>query len=90
MLVVLFFTYGLAWHGVGSMLLGHWVLLGAWVLLAVIGISLIWRFRGIARRLTVPLNVVGAALLGVNLAIIGAFYLNMRPAVAAHRLGDDR
>jgi hypothetical protein len=82
MLVVLFSTYGLAWQGVGSMLLGHWVLLGAWALLAVIGISLSWRFGELARRLTAPLNVVSAALLGVNLVIIGAFYLDVRPTVA--------
>ena len=82
MLVVLFSTYGLAWQGIGSMLLGHWVLVCAWALLAVIGISLIWRFGEFAKRLTAPLNVIGAALLGVNLVIIGAFVLNVRPTVA--------
>ncbi len=81
-LVALFFTYGLAWQGIGQMLLGHWVLIAAWVLLAAIAISLAWRFADLAGRLTAPLNVVGAALLGVNLVIIGAFFLNVRPAVA--------
>ncbi|MDP9467574.1 MAG: hypothetical protein M3P32_02370 [Chloroflexota bacterium] len=82
MLVVLFFTYGLAWQGIGTMVLGHWVLVAAWALLAVIGITLSWRFGELAARLTTPLNVVGAALLGVNLVIIGAFVLNVRPTVA--------
>jgi len=78
----LFYTYGMTWDWLGSMLLGHWVLVGAWVLLAVIGISTAWRLDGLARRMTVPLNAVGAALLGINLLIIGAFTLNLRPAVA--------
>lgn len=81
-LVVLFDTYGLAWQGIGSMLLGHWVLVAAWGLLAVIGISLVWRFGEVARRLTAPLNVVSAALIGINLVMIGAFFLNARPTVA--------
>lgn len=82
LLLALFFTYGMAWDWLGSMLLGHWVLLGAWLLLAVLGVLLIWRFGHLVGRLTAPLNVVGAALLGINLVIIGAFFLNVRPTVA--------
>jgi hypothetical protein len=81
-LVVLFFTYGLAWQGIGQLLVGHWVLVSAWLLLTVVAISVPWRFGELAGSLTAPLNVVGAALLGVNLVIIGAFFLNVRPAVA--------
>jgi hypothetical protein len=81
-LVALFFTYGLAWQGIGSLLLGHWVLVGAWVLLAVIAISLAWRVEGLAGRLLGPLNLIGSALLAINLVMVGAFYLNVRPVVA--------
>ncbi len=82
LLLVLFFTYGMAWNWLGPMLLGQWVLLGAWLLIAVIGISLIWRFRRIAHWATLPLNVAGGLALAFNLAIIGAFDLNIRPVVA--------
>lgn len=82
LLVTLFFTYGMAWDWIGTMLPGHWMLVGAWVLLAVGGIALIWRFGGIARRVTLPLNVIGGLLLGLNLLIVAAFLLNVRPAVA--------
>ncbi len=82
LLVTLFFTYGVAWDWIGTMLLGHWVLVSAWVLLAVAGISLIVRFDGLARQVTLPLNAIGALLLGVNLVIISAFFLNVRAAVA--------
>jgi hypothetical protein len=82
LLLVLFFTYGMAWDWLGPMLLGHWVLLGAWLLLAVIGISLIWRFADLAVHLTLPLNVAVGLALAVNLVIIGAFMLNIRPTVA--------
>lgn len=82
MLVALFFTYGMAWQWLGEGLPGPWVLVGAWVLLAVIGIWLIWRFGAWADRLTLPLNAIGGVVLGFNLVIIGAFFLNVRPAVA--------
>ena len=32
LLLVLFFTYGMAWDWLGTMLLGQWVLLTAWLL----------------------------------------------------------
>ncbi|MEX0626794.1 MAG: hypothetical protein WD402_09620 [Chloroflexota bacterium] len=79
LLVVLFFTYGMAWDWIGKMLLGHWVLVSAWALVAVIGISMIWRFEGLARRVVVPLNVIGALLVCFNLLLIAAFSLNVRP-----------
>jgi hypothetical protein len=82
MLVALFFTYGMAWQWLSEMLLGHWVLLAAWVLLAVIGISLAWRFAPSVRRLTLPLNAIGAIVIGFNLVIIGAFFMNVHPTVA--------
>jgi hypothetical protein len=82
LLVALFFTYGMAWLWLGEMLLGQWVLLATWVLLAVIGVSTIWRLSGWVQRLTLPLNATGVVVLGFNLAIIGAFFLNVRPAVA--------
>lgn len=82
LLLVLFFTYGMAWDWLGPMLLGHWMLLGAWLLLAVIGASLIWRFADLAMHLTLPLNVAVGLALAVNVVIIGAFILNIRPAVA--------
>jgi hypothetical protein len=83
LLAALFFTYGIAWQWFGVTLWhGHWVLAGVSVLLAVIGI---WWFRRLAAwapRLTVPLNAIGGALLAVNLFVIGAFFLNVRPTVA--------
>ncbi|MEX1072275.1 MAG: hypothetical protein WED86_01125 [Chloroflexota bacterium] len=82
LLVTLFFTYGLAWDWLGSLLAGPWVLLVAWIVLAIIGVVIAWRMSGVARRLTVPLNAVGAFLLGINLLIIASFALNLRPAVA--------
>jgi hypothetical protein len=82
LLVGLFFTYGMAWQVLGTMLLGQWVLVLAWVLAAILGVSLIWRFQSWFDRLTTPLNAIGVVVLGYNLAIIGAFMLDVRPAVA--------
>ncbi|HTI29951.1 MAG TPA: hypothetical protein VL687_06310 [Methylomirabilota bacterium] len=82
LLVVLFFTYGMAWDWLGSMLLGQWVLLGAWLLIAVIGLSFIWRFHAVADRMTLPLNVITALALLFNVVIIGAFVFNVRPTAA--------
>ena len=82
LLVVLFFTYGMAWDWLGTMLLGQWVLLGAWLLVAVIGMSFIWRFRAVADRMTLPLNVITGLALLFNLVIIGAFVFNVRPTAA--------
>jgi hypothetical protein len=72
----------MAWKWLGPMLLGQWVLLGAWLLLAIIGVSVIWRFAHLAGRLTLPLNAAVGLALAVNLVIIGAFMLNIRPTVA--------
>lgn len=82
LLVGLWFTYGMAWQFVGTLLLGHWVLVVAWVLLAILGVSLIWRFDAWAEALTTPLNAILVVVLGYNLAIIGAFFLDVRPAAA--------
>lgn len=82
LLVGLFFTYGMTWQFIGTMLLGHWVLVAAWVLLAIFGVSLIWRFAPWTEHLTSPLNAIGLVVLGYNLAIIGAFWLDLRPAAA--------
>jgi hypothetical protein len=81
LLVVLFFTYGMAWDWIGKMLLGHWVLVSAWALVAVTGVSMIWRFEGLARRVAMPLNVIAALLVGFNLMLIAAFSLGVRPGV---------
>jgi hypothetical protein len=82
LLVVLFFTYGMAWDWLGTMLLGQWVLLGAWLLVAVIGMSFIWRFHAVADRMTLPLNVITGLALLFNLVIIGGFVFNVRPSAA--------
>jgi hypothetical protein len=82
LLIGLFFTYGMAWQFLGEMLLGQWVLVVAWVLLAILGVSLIWRHAAWAERLMTPLNAVGVAVVGFNLVIIGAFFLNVHPTVA--------
>ena len=82
LLVTLFFTYGMAWTEVGAQLAGHWVLLAAWLLIALLGLAVIWRFRADAWRITVPLNAVVAAGLLLNLVLIGAFFLNIRPVTA--------
>jgi hypothetical protein len=83
LVVALFFTFGIAWEWFGqSFWHGHWVLAGASALLAVIGVALMRRVIALASWLTLPLNAVGAALLAVNLAVIGAFFLNVRPTVA--------
>lgn len=79
LLVVLFFTYGMAWDWLGTMLVGQWVLLSAWLLIAIIGVSFIWRFHAIADRLTLPLNVITGLALLFNLVTIGAFVFNVRP-----------
>lgn len=81
-LLVLFWTYGMAWDWLGKSLPGEWVLLGAWLGLAVAGIYLIWRFNARAGLLTVPLNAALGLALAFNLAIIGAFALNIRPTAA--------
>jgi hypothetical protein len=87
LLLVLFFTYGMAWEWLGPMLLGHWELLGAWLLLAIVGIFLIWRFNALAGRLTVPLNAAVGLALAFNLAMIGAFVFNIRPTFASNGSG---
>jgi hypothetical protein len=79
LLLVLFFTYGLAWESLGAMLLGQWVLLAAWLLLAVTAVSSVWRLREHATRLTVPLNAAVGLALVVNLVSIGIFEFNLRP-----------
>jgi hypothetical protein len=83
LLVVLFFTYGMAWDWLGTMLLGQWVLLASWLLVAVIGLSFIWRFHPVAHRITVPLNVITGLALLFNLVTIGAFVFNVRPTAAS-------
>jgi hypothetical protein len=82
LLVVLFFTYGMAWDAVGALLVGHWVLLISWLVLAIGGLAMIWRLRSHAWRITMPLNAVITVGLVFNLVLIGAFLLNLRPAVA--------
>jgi hypothetical protein len=82
LLLVLFFTYGMAWQWLGTMLGRRWILLGVWLLLAIVWLVLIWRFRGLADRLTLPLNVAVGLALAFNLVVIAAFVLNIRPTVA--------
>ncbi|HEV8252558.1 MAG TPA: hypothetical protein VGQ66_04170 [Candidatus Limnocylindria bacterium] len=87
LLLVLFFTYGMAWDWLGSMLLGHWVLLAAWLLLAIIGLSFIWRFHGVTDRVSLPLNVITGLALLFNLVTISAFVFNVRPTSASNGSG---
>jgi len=82
LLVVLFFTYGMAWDAVGQFLAGQWVLLASWLLLALTGLALIWRFRSHAWRVTLPLNAAAALAVAFNLVVMGAFLLNLRPVSA--------
>jgi hypothetical protein len=82
LLVILFFTYGMAWTWLGGLGLSMWMLLGAWLLMAVGGLFLIWRFHALADRLTLPLNVITGLALLFNLVIIGAFVFNVRPTTA--------
>jgi len=82
LIVVLFFTYGMAWDWLGTILLGHWVLLTAWLLILINGLALIWRFRRFAPQATLPLNVLAALALAFNLIVIGAFVFNLRPVAA--------
>jgi hypothetical protein len=82
LLLALFFTYGMAWTWLGGLGLSMWALLGAWVLMATVGLALIWRFRALADRLTLPLNVIAGLALLFNLVLIGAFVFNVRPAAA--------
>jgi hypothetical protein len=82
LLLVLFFTYGMAWDWLGEMLLGQWVLVGAWLLLAITGLSFIWRFHDRADWVTLPLNVITGLVLLFNLVLIGAFVFNVRPTAA--------
>jgi hypothetical protein len=82
LLVALFFSYGMAWQFIGIMLLGQWVLVLAWILVAILGISLIWRLADRSEGLMAPLNAVALVIVGYNLAIIGAFVLDVRPTVA--------
>ena len=87
LLLVLFFTYGMAWDWLGSFLLGQWVLLAAWLLVAVIGLSFIWRFHTMADHLSLPLNVITGLALLFNLVTIGAFVFNVRPTAASNGSG---
>ncbi len=82
LLTGLFFTYGMVWQFLGTVLHGQWILIAAWVLAAVVGVSLIWHFDAHAGRLTTPLNAIGLVVVGWNLASIGAFVLDVRPTVA--------
>ena len=76
LLLALFFTYGAAWQWLGEMLLGQWVLVAAWLLVAVIGVSFVRRLGSWTERLSMPLNAIGAVVLGYNLVIIGASSLS--------------
>jgi len=87
LLLVQFFTYGIIWDWVGTLVLGQWVLLSAWLLIAIIGLSFIWRFHKLADRITLPLNVVTGLALLFNLLLIGAFVFNVRPASASTGTG---
>lgn len=82
LLAALFFTYGMTWQFIGTMLLGQWVLVLAWVLAAILGISLVWRFAAWGEWLMAPLNAIGLVIVAYNLAIIGAFVLDVRPTAA--------
>jgi hypothetical protein len=82
LLVILFFTYGMAWTWLSGLGISMWMLLGAWLLMAVVGLFLIWRFHALADRLTLPLNVITGLALLFNLVIIGAFVFNVRPTAA--------
>ena len=82
LLLALFFTYGAAWQWLGEMLLGQWVLVAAWLLVAVIGVSFVWRLGSWTERLSMPLNAIGAVVLGYNLVIIGAFFMDVHPTAA--------
>jgi hypothetical protein len=82
LLVILFFTYGMAWTWLGGLGLSKWMLLGAWLLMAVVGLFLIWRFHALGDRLTLPLNVITVLALLFNLVIIGTFVFNVRPTTA--------
>lgn len=82
LLVILFFTYGMAWTWLGGLGLSKWMLLGAWLLMAVVGLLLIWRFHALGDRLTLPLNVITVLALLFNLVIIGTFVFNVRPTTA--------
>lgn len=83
LLLALFFTYGMAWDWLGPYLADEWVLLVAWAVIAVLGLVLIWLFRAYARHVTLPLNVFVAIALTVNLVLIAAFVLNIRPVAAS-------
>lgn len=82
-LVVLFFTYGLAYTGLTEALdaegLPHMLTLSAWAMVAAIGIVVIAVIGDRVRALTMPLNAIGSILLVINLVTIGAFALNLRP-----------
>jgi hypothetical protein len=82
LLLVLFFSYGIAWDQLGPKLPSHWVLLSVWLVLAVIGLLLIWRFRAHCARVNLPLNAAASIALTVNFVLIGAFVLNARPTAA--------
>ncbi len=83
LLLALFFTYGMAWDGLGPYLLGEWELLVGWAVVAILGLVLIWLFRGYARHVTLPLNIFMAIALLVNLIVIAGFVLNIRPIAAS-------
>jgi hypothetical protein len=88
LLVALFFTYGIAWEWFGGTFWhGHWVLAGASVLLAALVYILMRRVVALASWLTLPLNAIGGVLIVVNVFVIGAFFLNVRPTVAVTGAG---
>jgi len=86
-ILALFFTYGMAWDWLGSMLLGHWVLVGAWILLAITAGSVVWRMPQIAHRAILVLNVAASLLIAFNLLVIGAFAFNLRVAATTPNSG---
>jgi hypothetical protein len=82
LLTGLVFTWGMGWQLLAAVHLSQWVLGAAWAVAAILGVALVWRFRAWAGHLTAPLNAIGLVVVGYNLAIIGAFLLDVRPSVA--------
>jgi hypothetical protein len=69
--LILFFTFGRAWHAFSDLLAGRWELVIAWVVLLLVGGALIWRGRRWVRPVNGYLTVAVTLLLVFNAFRIG-------------------
>jgi hypothetical protein len=84
LVIALFFSYGHVWAAVGAALVLHRYLLAAWALVAILGVCAVaFATRRQIGAATAFLNVVGLALVAVNVLPIARLGLGSEPTASA-------